>query len=301
MVSSSEELNSDYFNNGPSSSTNNNLYEKGSYSSNTSESSNIVTSQAGKKYTIDFSWIRVMLNSLAPHGNVQITELKGELRKNFDNILEISKKVHTTAIYNKLFEQVKEVFYDEYPRPIPGTVAAFFIGCIVNTGDFKGPKGCDPRCTGSLPPPSGKKCAKCDQVCLLYDERGVIRPLNNIKSGNGTGYIVVLGKNFQGFLNKDISTFERKGINKKAVLLRFYDGKYQEQTDMIDICDLPRCENKNCDDGLSLGVVIAIIIGVIVGIIILYFFINRGRVEYSRNNDMKTPMGFGYNGKLKYY
>ena len=301
-MADSSELDSDYFNTGPSDCTNNDLYEKGSYS-NSTDTNNMITSIAGERVSVDLSRTRVMLNNLAPHGNEQVTDLKGDVRKNFNDILEISKYVHTTPnVYNKLFAQVKEVFYEEYPHPIPGTVAAFFISCIVTTGDFKGPQGCDPRCTGSLPPPSGKKCTKCDQVCLLYDERSVIRPLNNIKNGDGTGYIVVLGKNFKGFTDKDLKTFERKGITKKVVLLRFYDGKYQEQTCMIDVCELPKCNGKgdSGSSGLSTGVVIVIIIVIIIAMLILFFWYRRsGNRNIPKENYIRPPPG--YTGKLRYY
>lgn len=323
MVSTSEGLDSNYFSSGPAKGINtdssNNIYEKGSYTNTSTETSNIVTSQAGKRISVDFRRTRDILECLSPHGNEQITNLKGELREKFDNILEISKHIHMTSLYSRLFDQVKDVFHDEYPNPIPGTVAAFFIGCIVTGGNFKGPKGCDPRCTGSLPPPSGKKCQKCDQVCLLYDEKGLIRPLNNVKNNNGIGYIVILGKNFKGFTNKDISTFQRKGITNGVTLLHFYDGKYHEQVEIKEMCKLPKCNDRednhesSDDSGIgTVGVVLAILaIIVVLGFIVYYFFGRKGYDSGSGSGYINDPYmnepnflprnPVGYTGKLKYY
>jgi len=302
--SSSEELSSNYFSNGPSNSSNNNNYtEKGGNYSTSTDSHGIVTSQGGSKVSIDTARTRVMIESLVPFGDVQVTALKDEAYKNFHDLFKISSSIYKTPIYNKIYDQVKDAFYDRYPNPIPGSVAAFFIGCIVTTGNFKGPAGCDPRCTGSmaLPAASSKKCNKCEDISLVCDENGHIRPLNNIKNSE-KAYVVVLGKNFKGFSKNQIRELEIKGV-KKVSFMRFYDGKYHQQTDFMDICDLPKNNCNNDSSSLSTGVIVGIVIFVIVALIVLGFLF-YGRGGNNGYNDNLAPINNrvpGYNGKMKYY
>ncbi len=273
----SEEIYSSYFSSppvNPNGSSNNDQTEKGRFSGSTD--SNIVTSQGGKKFTVDTNHTRAMINSLVDYGDVQKTDLTGETKKTFDNVFSICGKIHNTPLYGKIFEQVKDAFLERYPSPIPGSVAAFFVGCLVKpSGHFKDNPGCDPRCTGSLIPPlsNNNKCKKCDDAAFVLDEKGVIRPLNNVKDTD-KAYVVILGKNFNGFTKENIVQLERKNIRKVSIT-RYYDDCYHQKTEFMAIDELPR--NNNCNDGegsVTTGTVVAIliIIGVILLGLLLYYF-----------------------------
>lgn len=307
VIMSYEELDSSYFSTGPAHSDSqdsvNNYYEKGAYSSST-DSHNLISSQGGNKISVDFNRIRVMLESLVPYCDTQVTDLSGEAKSNLDYILKISKAISKTPLYSKLYDNIKKIFKSHCSTPIPGSVGAFFIGCAVSSCGFKGPNECDPRCAGSLTPPSGSKnCKKCQQVCVLYDEHGHIRPLNNVnaKDSDGTGYIVVLGKDFDGFSKRDISTFERRGL-KKASYLRWYDGKYHHQSEMVEVSQLPikTKSGGKCDNGsssISGGAVAIIVVAIVVIILVLFFFFFRGNAT----SDYVDGMGRngGYSGRMR--
>jgi len=118
------------------------------------DSGNIVVSKgSGDAETININLedIRNRLQRLRLISNDLIKNLSGGNQDDFRALVRYTQLLYDTPAYKILYDQVKQYFGDLNTIQ-PGTVGAYFAGCLVKTSFAEMP-GCSVICAGSMPPP----------------------------------------------------------------------------------------------------------------------------------------------------
>ncbi len=133
---------------------------------------------------INIAQIRQMLMNLKPQSQVLISNLKEDDSKNFHQVVNIIAVAYKTAAYATILKAIEEIFAEELSSntATPGTVAAYFVGCHLQT-TFRIP-GCSAICAGAVPlDPSASNCGQCQNLVLLYNaDSHIFTALNQVSS-----------------------------------------------------------------------------------------------------------------------
>lgn len=222
------------------------------------------------------------LENLKTQSNIPVKQLPENHKETYDNILDALKFLYgSPELYEMIMEDIKNIFRD-VKKIIPGTVAAFFVGCSSDE-KFSGPIGCDPRCAASLPPgESIPGYSNCDDLVLAYI-KGTFSALNNKKSPHA--YIYIGDVDFNGFPVEDIEKLKRERVENVTLIFAHEDSdkSYKEVSKVTHIDKLPVKQegkstqlgqtedgNNSGDNGAGVAVVIIIVVVIIILLIILY-------------------------------
>lgn len=231
-------------------------------------------------YRLSRKDLKDTLENLKTQSNIPVKQLSASHKETFDNILEALKFLYASPeLYEMILEDIKNIFRD-VKKIIPGTVAAFFVGCSSDE-KFPGPIGCDPRCAASLPPgESIPGYSNCDDLVLAYIN-GTFSALNNKKSHHA--YIYIGDVNFTGFPSDHIEQLKKEQIKNATLIFAHADSdkSYKEVSKVTDIDKLPIKEetshklgqtedNNNSDNGGGAAVIIIVVVLVIILLLILY-------------------------------
>ena len=115
----------------------------------------IVTKDGSEVLKIDVNSLNEALTELRNNYSKQIRELTGSTNDKFKMMVSYVDLLYDTDYYNVLHNLVKDKFGD-LKDVQPGTVGAYFAGCLINPELSGLPKGCSPICAGSMPPPQDK-------------------------------------------------------------------------------------------------------------------------------------------------
>lgn len=183
--------------------------------------------------------IRKSLEELSRVGHIPIKELSGHHQDNFHHIVNLLRVAHPSPAYGPLFEVVHDTFKN-HKTIKPGTVAAFFHGCFIDT-NFRDMPACSDICAGSTPPPQGTPgWQNCDKLAILLDEQGTLRTLNEPQSVDQAYVFIAENYNFNGFTNESINQLSSYGV-KKVNLIKSSGQTYEYLTgDFVPLSQLPR-------------------------------------------------------------
>lgn len=194
---------------------------------------------------ISKSNLRRTLIELHPYSQVNIKDLPVDAKNKLNSIVNVYTVLYGTgAVYNTVIDDVVEIFND-VDVIIPGTLAAFLVGCHRETG-HNWPQGCDPACASSLPPPIDTPgYAACKDGVLIYSDQG-LRRLNNMKSTQVYIYITH-NESFTGFLPSEIDQLRDEGVQSCMLVsgakkdITRYPGAntYGNVSEFIPIDNLP--------------------------------------------------------------
>lgn len=231
-------------------------------------------------YKLSRKDLKDALEDLKTQSNIPVKQLAENYSESFESILEALKFLYgSSELYQIIHEDIKNVFKD-IKKIIPGTVAAFFVGCSSDE-KFPGPIGCDPRCAASLPPgESIPGYSNCDDLVLAY-MNGTFSALNNKKSPHA--YIYIGDVDFNGFPIEHIDQLRKEKIENATLIFNHADSdkSYKEVSSVIHIDKLPQKQvilkqnlgqtenNTNSNDGTGAGAGVAIAIIIVIVIIIL--------------------------------
>lgn len=195
----------------------------------------IITSPDGS-FQLHRTTLKETLVELKTQSHVSIRQLSPEHTESFKSIVEALRLLYgSQALYELILTDIHAVF-DDVKDIIPGTIAAFFIGCSTND-KFPGPMGCSPKCAASLPPSDGTPgYTNCDDLVLIYSE-GLFSSLNDKRSTHA--YIYIGESNFLAFSPENIRQLRDAGIENASLVFGLQDGSYREVTSVLPVDKLP--------------------------------------------------------------
>ena len=182
-------------------------------------------------------------------------------------------------LYELVHNDIQGIF-DDVKIVIPGTVAAYFIGCSSND-NFNGPMGCNPKCAASLAP-GGKDPSEytCDDLVLMYENDGTFSSLNQ-KISQHT-YIHIGDPNFKGFTEENIKQLTEANITSATLTYGKADGSYMDPIKAMLVTQLPLISQTQTNpDGTTTtdnaAWILFIIIAIIIIILLIILFVSYSR------------------------
>lgn len=235
-----------------------------------------VVNSRGTKFEVDRNSFKDTLLELKKYAHVPVKILKKDQLESFDSVVVALGLLYETGkLYEIIHTDIQQIFAD-IKTVIPGTLAAFFIGCSTND-NFNGPLGCNPKCAASLPP--GEKIKGytiCDDLVLLYDNSG-LSSLNDKMSIHS--YIHIEDSNFTGFTSDDIKQLSDAHIESVTLVYGNSEGIYTEIVNALPLDKLPlRAETtlgqneSNSDTNSNAGIAFAILIVIIIIILLIILY-----------------------------
>lgn len=199
-----------------------------------------------KKLEFDRNSFVGTLKDLKKYSHNPIRTLDEEQGDSFGKIMNAIEMLNKTG---KLYELINNdilSIYDDIKIVIPGTIAAYFIGCSSNDG-FPGPVGCNPRCAAALAP-GGKDPSEytCNDIVLIYETDKTFSSLNQKISQHA--YIFIRDPNFKGFTEDNIKQLTDAGITSATLIYGREDGTYENIVGPIPTNKLPlesQSQNQN--------------------------------------------------------
>ena len=202
--------------------------------------------------SINLCNIRSTVERLCKHADTKLSDLKGETSEDLNSIMQLYQILHNSEVHDSFLDVVMQACSKVNDVKV-GTVGAYLKGCFVPTG-LNDNQACDPRCTGSISPSLGTEgWSHCDKLVLLYQGAGKFKTMNTL-TGVRQGYIFV-DENvpFSGkFSAVEIRKLKQFGLDKAAIVRMSSGGKYQEQSEMVNIDSLgAKTKVNGIDNGVS--------------------------------------------------
>lgn len=128
----------------------------------------IVTKGHGQNGTLKISMVdlRQRLQRLREIHQLNIRTLTGDDKDVFEQITHYVSILYDTEYYPVIHRMITEVFGD-LTSVQPGTVGAYFAGCLLNTS-FNDKPGCSVICASSAPPPEGTQSWRFCDHCVIW-------------------------------------------------------------------------------------------------------------------------------------
>lgn len=234
----------------------------------------IVKNLDNKRIEFDRNGFSDILKELKKYAHTPITILEDTQKQDFSKVMSaIGTLQKTGKLYDLIHDDIENAFHD-VKIVIPGTIAAYFIGCSSND-NFPGPMGCNPKCAASLVP-GGKDPVEygCDDLVLMYEDDGTFSSLYRKISQHA--YIYIGNSNFKGFTEDNIKKLNEANISSATLTYGKTDGTYADPINAMSINELPlisQTENKTItsdDNGAWILFIIIIVIIIILLLIMLY-------------------------------
>lgn len=122
------------------------------YSESSENSEEIVTKDDDEILKIDLNRLESDLSELRENDYRMIRDLDGELNNKFKRMVSYVHLLYDTDHYNILYDLVKSKFSDLNDIK-PGTIGAYFGGCLADVNINNIPSSCTPITVRSMPPP----------------------------------------------------------------------------------------------------------------------------------------------------
>jgi len=206
----------------------------------------IITKGGQKVLKIDIDRLESDLDDLRRKADVMIKDLDPNSRAQYRKFVNYIRLLHDTDEYDNFFEIIRNKFKDSPTRP--GTVGAYFGGCLADIKVNGYNSSCVPSVVRSIPPSkqyiSEKGIKPCNQTILwgyLNKDSDIltIAPLH-IQVGDDNALLFVNSPykdKFPGLNERDKEEIKRHNIKKVKIIGYSDDGKnYRDITD--DYIDL---------------------------------------------------------------
>jgi len=238
----------------------------------------IIKEPNNRSWEFDRNTLLESLKSMKKYSYTPIKSLEEEPQESFAKIMAALEMLYKTGkLYELIHNDIQQIYAD-VKIVIPGTVAAYFIGCSSND-NFSGPIGCNPKCAAALAP-GGKNHTDytCEDLVLMYEKDGTFSSLNQKISPHS--YIYIGDTKFKGFTEENIKQLHDANISSATLIYGKDDGTYDEIISSMPVSQLPLATDSQStttttnDAGwIILVIIIAIIILIL--LIILYQSYNR--------------------------
>jgi len=211
------------------------------------------------------------LKNLKKYSHTPLKILDDEQKDSFGKIMSAIEMLYKTGKLYELIHNDIQTIFDDVKIVIPGTIAAYFIGCSSND-NFSGPMGCNPKCAASLAP-GGKDPTEytCNDLVLMYEDDKTFSSLNRKISQHA--YLYIGDVNFKGFTEDDIKQLTDANILSATLIYGKADGTYGDIISSIPINKLPLVSQTQTTTTTSNDDAAWILFIVIISIIIILLII----------------------------
>lgn len=199
-------------------------------------SDNLNGSNANSAYpdviTVNLDDIRTRLNRLRPLANQQISSLSGAAQEDYRALVQYMKLLYDTDAYKVYHDEVRNKFGD-LADVQPGTVGAYFIGCVLSSSVDKLP-GCSVICAGSMPLPKLPEGqdqhldAFCPYTVVIAMPSGSGFEFKTLREGSNKDNLIVYvdsKSNFTGFSDDEKAQLGKYGASHVTIRKYLPDGK----------------------------------------------------------------------------
>lgn len=264
----------------------------------------------------DWGAIASDVRAMKINANTPIADLMGQEETVFKRLIGVVREMYDIPDeYNQLQEVVNAEFGSQRGI-VPGTVGAYFGGCIANQ-DIS-PRGCSAICAGSIPLgfETENLTTHCGHPVFLtsFDANGgyVFTQMNQAEDETERAIIYVNNESidkFEGFSSSEKQTLAARGI-EKVQLMKYVRGTNQS-VNLSDWLDVDQVKDRleritlslngsdvsiNTDDakvkeenaGRSFGFWVIIIIFIIIIVLAITYMIKHSN---SQNNNKKPNGG----------
>lgn len=177
---------------------------------------------------VNLSKLLTIITELSNFSSSRVDSLSPEVSRKLEDASKLIQLIIGSPKYEEITNHINKVFNGKVP--IPGTVCAFFIGCMSEyTKPFNGQLGCAAPCAGNASPHGEfKQCS--DHVFLLSDSGLDMR--TSIAHGVSDKAYIYCESEYESLSDLHISTLQSLGIN--YVTIAVYDGNLKYQTIMTN-------------------------------------------------------------------
>lgn len=241
--------------------------------------------------SIDLNQLREQLENLRNNSNLLIRNLSGKNLDDFNAVKEAVGTAYGTDSYTPFYNEILQ-YFQNVEHPVPGTVGAYFAGCLpTNTGNVD-IAACTPVCAGSVPVPQDN-WTNCEYKVLLAEYNGKGYTFTLLHNGNGANAensnraLIYLNcdqiETFPGFSQAEKASLA--GLDVSEVNLFCWNSSTGTYTDLTDgFSQLSTITGRSSSDGdppsqpsSNMGLIIFLLI---VLILIAIFF--GWKMWYSR-------------------
>jgi len=183
--------------------------------------------------------VRNALIRLKEVSDEMIKHITEKDRKDLNFIIRtVYKHQHDQAMYKKIYAVFIEIFGEFKDKLIPGTVAAYIIGCNNSTG-HKDEHGCSPTCAGSSPDPDKGLGICSNRVILAIPDSLNSYTFTTLQISESFNCLIYIDKKtqFKGFDRKEIEIL--KNMHVKNAKIVSYD-KFSK--DLVDLTEMKPIE-----------------------------------------------------------
>ena len=187
---------------------------------------------------VDLTRFDEICKKFREHKDMKIKNLSGNDKDDFNLAVSYVNLLYGTDFYSKLFEKVRKNF-DSVVTTTPGTVGAYFAGCLVasrnKAEDGEVPASCGLPCVDGMPLPQEEGWELCDKAVIMAERSGegyqfsLVKP--GQKQGDGEAYLFVEAKSeqdFTGFTQEEKDEILAYGCRKVHVVGYTSDMTYSD-------------------------------------------------------------------------
>jgi len=236
--------------------------------------------QKGKNRELKFDTAEIdhVLADMRKHSHYYIRDLHGDLKRGYDMIVRLVDMLYESDGYSHLYNLVKKHFGD-VDNAKPGTLCAYFAGCLINSNQGGG--DCGVLCAGSLPLPRGVAKGKCGETVILctYDSKNRRYHFKVLTSGTKSDAIIYMESGnpntFKGFSKHEKGKLKGMGIDKISVNWVHHKSgsKIAPKVEIENLPDLEESHHGDEDDDSSSDLTALWVILVALGIVIVILFL----------------------------
>lgn len=179
--------------------------------------------------TVNLDDIRARLHRLHHYAHQQISSLPGSAKEDHNALVQYMKLLYDTDAYKIYHDEVRHTFGD-LTHVQPGTVGAYFIGCVLSSSVDKLP-GCSVICAGSMPlprqnnTPNDSFCPHSVVIALPSGNGYEFKTLHEGENKNNLIVYISSKSNFTGFSDEEKAQLAKYGASNITVRRYLPDGK----------------------------------------------------------------------------
>lgn len=226
---------------------------------------------------INFDQVETWLTDLKKYKDVKITELSPPQKAEFNDTVRVVRALNESeGEYGQMELLISNVFGDVKTAQ-PGTVASYFVGCLLGTR-YNGNPSCTAICAGSVQPgTSVPGWVQCDTQAYLLEDNGDFIDLNSKADKRDSLVYVSDDAAFAGLTAAQLATLRDAGVDRIRVYRYSKDGLIYEPVseNSIEIEKAIYGDKANVSIAergttFSNGAIIAIVVIVIILLIIFF-------------------------------
>jgi len=178
---------------------------------------------------------------------IRLKEVSGEMikhltekdRKDLNFIIRtVYKNQHDQVMYKKIYAVFVEIFGEFKDKLVPGTVAAYIIGCN-NSTNYGNEHGCAPTCAGSSPDPDKGLGICSNRVILAIPDSLNSYTFTTLQISESVNCLIYVDKNtrFKGFDRREIEVLKNMHVKNAKIVSHDKDSK-----ELVDLTEMKPIE-----------------------------------------------------------